>query len=80
MVYKIHGGDNPFQAAGIPDLLCCWRGTFIGLEVKMPGEEPSKVQIVNLERIRKAGGVAEVVTSVEEVEAILKRIARKGAS
>ena len=78
MVYNIHGGDNPFQAIGIPDLLCCWRGIFMGLEVKLPGEKASKVQLVNIEQIRRAGGIAEVVTSVEDVEAILKRMTRKG--
>lgn len=76
--FKIHGGDNPYQEVGIPDLLVCFRGRFIGLEVKLPGEKPSPVQRVVLRSIEEAGGIAAVVTSVAEVEVILKRIARKG--
>lgn len=75
-VFNIHGGDNPFQEVGIPDLLVCFTGVFIGLECKLPGEEPSPVQRVVLKRIEKAGGYAAVVTSVHEVEVILRRIER----
>jgi hypothetical protein len=76
-VFKVHGGDNPFQEVGVPDLLCCLEGRFIGLEVKLPGEKPSSRQKVILQRIREAGGIGEVVTSVAEVERILKRSSRK---
>lgn len=77
-VFNVHGGDSPFQEVGVPDLLCCWQGRFVGLEVKLPGEKPSRRQEVVLERIRKAGGIAAVVSSVAEVEALLKRTSRKG--
>ena len=43
VVYKIHGGDN-YQEEGIPDLLCCLRGVFVGIELKQEGEKPSKAQ------------------------------------
>jgi hypothetical protein len=76
-VFKVHGGDNPFQEVGVPDLLCCFEGRFIGLEVKLPDEKPSPRQKVILKRIEGAGGIASVVTSVEEVERILQRITRK---
>jgi len=68
--FKIHGDDN-FQEVGIPDLLCCYRGRFVGLEVKMPGNEPSSVQKVVLNEIVSAGGYASVVSTVEEVSHLL---------
>ena len=37
--FKIVGDKNGFQEAGIPDILACYRGHFIGLEVKQPGAE-----------------------------------------
>jgi len=77
-VFNIHGGDNPFQEVGIPDLLACYRGQFIGLELKLPGEKPSPRQEVVLRRIRKAGGIGTVVHSVDEVESVLRRTTRKG--
>lgn len=35
LCYKIHGGDL-YQETGIPDLLCCIHGIFVGIEVKDP--------------------------------------------
>jgi hypothetical protein len=61
---KIHGGDNPFQAVGIPDLLCCIYGRYVGLETKLPGEKLSKMQRLTLREIYEAGGVAAVVETV----------------
>ena len=62
--FKVHGG--PFQRAGLPDLLGCVRGTYIGIEVKMPGKEPTKLQLNVMMRIHAAGGQAGYATSVEE--------------
>jgi hypothetical protein len=70
-VFKIHGGDNPFQEVGIPDLIVCYQGKFLGLEVKLPGEKPSTVQQVVLKQIRASGGIAAVVTSVSDVVPLL---------
>lgn len=75
--FKIHGGDNPFQEVGIPDLLVCYRGTFLGLEVKQPGEEPSLKQRKILREIDAAGGIAAIIVSVEEADSILDEIDKK---
>ena len=69
--FKIQGTDESFQEIGIPDLLVCYHGIFLGLEVKMPGEKPSPIQRQVLKSIEAAGGVARVVCSVEEVDEIL---------
>ena len=76
-VFKVHGGDNPFQEVGIPDLLCCWQCRFLGLEVKLPGEKPSPKQRHIMRAIRDAGGIAEVVTSVADVVKIIERTSRR---
>ncbi len=62
---KVHGG--PYQQAGIPDLLGCLDGRFIGLEVKIPERKNTltKLQEQTLNEINLAGGIAEVVTSVD---------------
>lgn len=70
VVWAIHGGD-PFQESGIPDLIGCWRGRFLGLEVKQPGEEPTPLQLRSLSLITRAGGIAGVVTSVGDVQDLL---------
>jgi hypothetical protein len=73
VVYNIHGGDN-FQEAGIPDLLCCYRGSFVGIEVKQPGEQPSKAQKYQLDRIRDAGGTAIVAETLDDVKQGLEHV------
>ena len=66
---------------GCSDILCCYRGLFLALEVKRPGarakktgKEASDNQLAFLEKVRRADGVAEVVTSVEDVELILETL------
>lgn len=56
-----------FGLSGVPDLLVCYGGSFIALEVK--GERRgslTKMQRYQMERIRAAGGIAEVVRSVDD--------------
>lgn len=65
---KVHGG--PFQAAGIPDIIGCWKGRFIAIELKIPGEVPTRLQSINLESLKKAGAKVGVAYSVEEALAI----------
>jgi hypothetical protein len=68
---KLHGGDNPFQQAGISDLLICYHGMFVAIEAKMPGQKPSALQRTFLRQVKEAGGVAGVAYSVEEAEELL---------
>jgi hypothetical protein len=72
--FKIHGGDNPFQAVGIPDLLCCVDGRFVGVEVKMPGGSLRPAQVVALGEIYRAGGIAAVVETTEQGRKLLRLI------
>lgn len=66
---KIHGGE--FQAVGLPDIIGCYKGYFIGIEVKLPGEKPTARQRWVLNQIGLADGTATVVTSVEEALEVL---------
>jgi hypothetical protein len=68
---KIHGG--PFQARGIPDLLCCVDGRFAGIELKRGPRDLTAYQQVMLRKIREAGGIAFLARSVEEAINGLKK-------
>lgn len=69
--FKIHG--NEFQELGIPDLLGCVEGVFVGLEVKEPDNDPDPIQIFRIMEIKKARGIAGVVvTSGEAITLISK--------
>lgn len=65
--FKIQGQEDSFQEVGIPDVLVCWRGQFIALEFKQPGENPSKVQAHVMRSIQNAGGTAECIRSMEDL-------------
>lgn len=70
---KIHGG--PMQESGIPDIVGCYRGRFLGLEVKRPdGDRPSGLQRYMIEKVTTAGGFACAVRTVEEALAVLDKI------
>ena len=71
--FKVAGG--PMQQRGVPDIICCVNGSFVALEVKRPGMgRLTELQALTIERIRDAGGVAEVVTSVEEAAAVIEEV------
>lgn len=54
---KYWGGGH-FTKSGIPDLLVCFKGQFIGLELKAPTGKASDLQKNCLKQIDKAGGLA----------------------
>ena len=71
--FKVAGG--PMQQRGVPDIICSVNGAFVALEVKRPGlGRLTDLQALTIERIREAGGVAEVVTSVEEAAAVIEEV------
>ena len=51
-------GGAAYTKSGIPDLLVCCNGYFLGIEVKAPNGKPSPLQIHNLKKIDEAGGFA----------------------
>ena len=68
---KTHG--NMFSHAGTPDILACVKGRFIAIEVKRPKGVISELQKANIELIKRAGGVAFIAYSVEDVERNLQK-------
>ena len=53
--------SNGIQRSGVPDILVCINGKFLGVEVKAENGKPSELQLYNIEQIRKAGGIAIVL-------------------
>lgn len=70
--FKTHGG--PYQRAGLPDIIGVHEGRFIGVEIKCPGKEGelTDLQAKVLDRIRRAGGIAFMATSPQQVDQLLK--------
>lgn len=75
--FKIVGSEESFQEIGIPDLLACYYGRFIGAEVKQPGASLRPAQRVILHEIYEADGVAAVLETVEQAKELLLYISRR---
>ena len=56
-----------FTKSGIPDLLICCNGYFIGAELKASNGTPSELQIRELIRIQNASGIGVLVYPADEV-------------
>lgn len=52
---------------GCPDIIACIEGRFCGIEVKRPGEKATPIQLEQIRMIRRAGGIALVATSIDDV-------------
>ena len=68
--FKVHG--EIFMRAGIPDIIACLNGRFIGIEVKDGNNKPSELQLAHGRQIKKSGGIFGVAYSVEDVKKLLR--------
>lgn len=72
--FKVHGGPN--QMAGLPDILACVEGRFVGIEVKTPHKRSNtspRQEFVH-QLIRDSGGIAVVACSVPEAMGIIEEV------
>lgn len=58
-VLKTWGGG--YQRSGVPDLLVCYKGKFMGLELKGERGRVSSLQQVELRDIRQSGGIGLIL-------------------
>ena len=75
-MYIFFPATGGFGRSGIPDIVCCYKGKFIGIECKAHGNKPTALQQSNLEEIVNNGGIAIVVdeTSVFNLKQIIEEI------
>lgn len=59
--YNVKFFANGYTRRGVPDILACVNGWFVGIEVKDTTGKPSPLQLENVKQIRKSGGYAWVV-------------------
>lgn len=65
---------DPRQHKGVSDLVGCYHGYFVALEVKLPTNKqgPTPYQREFLKKIKRAGGKAFVVRSLADVKRVFK--------
>lgn len=71
-VVKIHGG--PYQDAGTPDLLACYKGRFISIEVKTSRGVVRPEQRAAQKSINSSGGYAIITHSIGDVADVLDEV------
>lgn len=70
--WKEHGGM--YGTAGIPDIICCYRGKFMAFEVKTKKGKTTTLQNSVINKMQKCSGKAVVVRSVNEVKAVIEEV------
>ena len=75
--WKEHG--SVYGPNGVPDIICCYKGRFLGLECKLPGGRLTELQKRALEKINRAGGIACRVESVEDVKRVIACVDLEGS-
>lgn len=68
--FPVTGG---FGKSGVPDIIACYKGRFIGIECKAGNNKPTELQKRELNKIQLAKGSAFVVNeeSINLVEDVL---------
>ena len=71
---KTWGGG--YQRNGLPDLIICWKGRFIGVELKREDGKASALQNYELEQIRKSDGIGIILkpSDFEDFKKILLKM------
>jgi len=59
-----------YGASGVPDILVCYKGRFIGIETKANGNRPTALQHKHLQDIKTSGGLSLVIdeTNIDMLE------------
>lgn len=68
--YYFFPATGGYGRSGVPDIVCCWRGMFIGIECKAGKNTTTALQEKELELIRNAGGCAFVVNEETVVDLV----------
>jgi Holliday junction resolvase len=72
--YYFYPATGGYGSSGVPDVVCCLDGRFIGIECKAGKGKTTALQDKNLREISEAGGLAMIVNedNVEQLTDLLK--------
>lgn len=69
---------NKHIPLGVADILGCYKGVFVAMEVKLPSNKKrpqEQIDFINV--INKGGGVAGFVTSISEAHSLIEEITKE---
>lgn len=70
-ILAINQHGNAFSSRGVPDIILCIKGKFIGVELKVGDNKPTPLQVNYLNRIASAGGQSHVCYTVAEFKEVI---------
>jgi Holliday junction resolvase len=72
--YYFYPVANGYMSSGVPDIVACVNGKFVGIECKAGDNKPTALQTKNLLDITNAGGTATVINenSLNDLKQLLK--------
>ena len=75
-VYYFFPATHGFGRSGVPDIICCIKGRFLGIECKAGNNKPTALQEKEMQDIRSAGGITMVVneTNLTMLDGLLKEL------
>lgn len=69
-VYYFFPATHGYGRSGVPDIICCCNGVFIGIECKAGNNKPTALQEKEMKDIRIAGGITRVINEGNIVEVL----------
>ena len=65
-----------YGSSGVPDIVACLKGKFVGIECKANGGKPTALQLKNLRELSSAGGLAILVDerSIDDLNDLLTAV------
>lgn len=72
-VYYFFPVAGAYTSIGVPDIVACIKGRFVGIECKAGTNRPTELQLRNLEAIRDNEGIAMVVNE-NDLESLEQRL------
>ena len=71
--YYFYASTGGYGSSGVPDIVACYKGKFIGIECKANGNKPTALQAKNLREISIQNGIALVIddTNVDMLESTI---------
>ena len=76
-------GTHGFGSSGVPDIIGIYHGVGFGIEVKAGKNKPTALQMMQIEHINAAGGIAWVINDqdpVGQTQALLAALRLKASS
>lgn len=75
-IYYFMPRGTTFGRSGIPDVIACVAGCFVGVETKAGSNKPSALQDLEMLNIRRSGGYTLVINekNIEDLEHLIDGI------